>query len=247
MRHLLLSAVAFSVLAGAALAADLPARKEAPVYVAPPPVFTWTGFYIGADIGGGWANANVNNVLGNFNSGTIGGVVGGGRVGYNYQINQFVLGIEGDFYGTGISNTRYFPATDLTIKTSQDWLASLNGRLGYAIDRTLIYAIGGVAWTQGTRDHTLGNFAGPAVAALGYPTSIGVTHDFTGFDVGGGVEYAFTNNWIGRLEYRYYGFCSWNYPGAYWLPRSQVSLSDNVITVGLSYKFGAPEPVVAKY
>lgn len=248
MRLLLLSSVALATLAGAAFAADLPSQKEAPapVYVAPPPVFTWTGFYIGADIGGGWANQSANSTLGSL-SGNGSGVVGGGRVGYDYQINQFVLGVEGDFYGTSIDNTRYFPLADTTVKSSQDWLASVNGRLGYAVDHFLIYAIGGVAWTQGSSTFTAGTILGPRVVLAGFPNSVGVSHSFTGYDVGGGVEYAFTNNWIGRIEYRYYDFGNWNYSGNYWLPRSRTGLNDNVVTVGLSYKFNALEPIVAKY
>ena len=109
MRALLLSTVAFATLAGSAFAADLPSRKEAPVYVAPAPAFSWTGFYIGGDIGAAWATTTAsptgsteNNYYGMSNpSLNTSGFMGGGYVGYNYQLNQnFVVGLEGDFQGT---------------------------------------------------------------------------------------------------------------------------------------------------
>lgn len=242
-------AFAAILIAAPALAADLPSRKEAPVYIAPVPVFSWTGFYVGADIGGGWSEVNtkpygLNGIyLGSANTSSA-GVVGGGRVGYNYQFNQFVIGVEGDFYGTSIGKTTNYASPLLynaysSVKTNQDWLASINGTLGYAIDRTLIYAIGGVAWAgaSATWNSTVAN------------ASFNINHTYTGYDVGGGVQYAFTPNWIGRVEYRHYGFGSWNYGSNAVLSRTGATLNDNVFTVGVSYKFGGPAaaPVVAKY
>uniref|UniRef100_UPI003F94DC09 outer membrane protein n=1 Tax=Rhodoblastus sp. TaxID=1962975 RepID=UPI003F94DC09 len=174
------------------------------------------------------------------------GVIGGGFVGYNYQINNFVIGVQGEFDGTGNGNSRYTSGPlgqfgDVyQSKFSQDWIASIDGRLGYAMDRTLFYALGGVAWDQQSAD--LYNLS------TGY--SISRSNTRTGYDVGGGVEYAFTNNWTGRVEYRYYNFghsndafFDGNLSGIY----ARSTLTDNVFRVGLAYKFGAPEPVVAKY
>ena len=249
MRHFLLSTVALAALAGQAFAADLPSRKEAPVYVAPPPIYNWTGFYGGLDIGGSWGNANlwVPGYPYTFShNSTNNGVIGGGFVGYNYQINNFVIGVQGEFDGTGNGNSRYTSGPlgqfgDVyQSKFSQDWIASIDGRLGYAMDRTLFYALGGVAWDQQSAD--LYNLS------TGY--SISRSNTRTGYDVGGGVEYAFTNNWTGRVEYRYYNFghsndafFDGNLSGIY----ARSTLTDNVFRVGLAYKFGAPEPVVAKY
>ena len=249
MRNFLLSTVALAALAGQAFAADLPSRKEAPVYIAPAPVFSWTGFYVGADIGGAWGNANlwVPGDFGNsFSHNTQNnGVIGGGFVGYNYQINNFVLGLQGEFDGLSNSSTRYtsplgYYQDVYQTQASQNWIASIDGRLGYAIDRTLIYALGGVAWSD--QSASLTNLT------TGYGVSRSNTR--TGYDVGGGVEYAFTNNWTGRIEYRYYNFGSNNtvwsdgiLNGAFY----RTTVTDNVVRVGLAYKFGAPEPVVAKY
>jgi outer membrane immunogenic protein len=252
MRHLLLSTVAIAALAGQAFAADLPARKEAPVYVAPAPIYNWTGFYLGVDIGGSWGNANLW-VPGNYgnsfsHNASNDGVIGGGFIGYNYQINNFVLGLQGEFDGTGNGNSRYtspvgYYSDVYQTSFNQDWIASIDGRLGYSApswDRFLVYAIGGVAWSQQSADLTN--------LTTGYGVSRSNTR--TGYDVGGGLEYAFTNNWTGRIEYRYYNFGSnntvWNdgiLNGAFY----RTTLTDNVVRVGLAYKFGAPEPVVAKY
>src|SRR6478609_10839090 len=101
-KYLLASVAALGIVAaGAASAADLPSRKgpiAAPVYV---PVFTWTGFYVGANAGYGWGNTSTNN-LGQV--GDLDGFIGGGQVGYNYQIGQFVLGAEADFQGADLSS-----------------------------------------------------------------------------------------------------------------------------------------------
>jgi len=229
------------IVAVPALAADLPSRKEAPAFIAPAPVYSWTGFYIGADIGGGWSELNSTTVAGAAFNSSAAGVVGGGRIGYNYQINQFVIGLEGDFYGTGIGQTKYFPSIDATVNTSQNWLASINGVAGFAIDRTLLYVIGGVAWADASSAFTPG-------ASYNGAANFTVSHTYTGYDIGGGVAYAFTPNWIGHVEYRHYGFGSWNYPANVIATRTRATLNDNVFTVGVSYKFGAPPaPVVAKY
>jgi outer membrane immunogenic protein len=239
MRHFMLSTIALAALTGSALAADLPSTKAPPVYVPPAPIFSWTGFYIGADVGGGFGNAKFTTAAGSASLNTS-GVVGGGFVGYNYQINQFVLGLQGDYQGAGISGSTTTPLS--IINGRQDYLAAFNGRLGLAYDRALFYAIGGVAFTN-TRSNIGLNINGVQVGSVGY------SHSWTGYDIGAGVEYAFTNNWTGRVEYRYYDFGAWDYPAVLRSPAGRATLNDNTITVGLAYKFGAPEPVAvaAKY
>jgi outer membrane immunogenic protein len=249
MRKILFSTVALAALAGQAFAADLPSRKEAPVYVAPPPIFSWTGFYAGADIGGSWGNNNVT-VPAAFNANfshnaTNDGVIGGGFIGYNYQINNFVIGLQGGIDGTGNGNSRFLdPFGRFETRFGQDWIASVDGRLGWgAWDRTLLYVIGGVAWDQQTASVT-DNLSG---------FSLSRSNTRTGYDIGGGLEYAFTPNWTARIEYRYYNFGSTNtafldpllVAGAFY----RTTLTDNVVRAGLAYKFGVPEPVpvVAKY
>jgi outer membrane immunogenic protein len=249
MRALLLSTVALAALAGSAFAADLPSRKEAPVYVAPPPAFSWTGFYVGADIGGSFASTSLNNSFTGWTSRSenTSGVMGGGYVGYNYQINNFVLGIEGDFQGTSNNQTVTYLAPvalapiglgdTMQEKAAMNWLASINGRLGIAYDRALFYAIGGAAWGGATASLT------DVTAGLYFPNSTTAS----GFDVGAGVEYAFTPNWVGRVEYRYYDFGNNNITGLGLVSPFRLQTSVNTVRVGLAYLFSAPAPVVAKY
>lgn len=251
MRHLLLSTVALAALAGSAFAADLPSRKEAPVYIAPTPAFSWTGFYVGADIGGAFSSTSINNSWTGWNSHSLdtSGVLGGGYVGYNYQLNQnFVIGVEGDFQGTSASQSSSWLEPNLagaafTQKTSLDWLASINGRLGVSYDRALFYAIGGGAWANGSSTLTGAN-------ANTFPWALSVSRSasLSGYDVGGGVEYAFTPNWVGRVEYRYYDFGNYNLSSAAaTFTPFRLQTSVNTVRVGLAYLFGAPAPVVAKY
>ena len=166
MRKVSLVAAALASFAHPAFAADLLSQKEAPVYVAPPSVFSWTGFYIGADIGGAWGDHDVTIAASPIAPAraintSFSGVIGGGFAGYNYQINQFVIGVQGDIQGLGLSGSTFSPAADVTARVQGDWSGAINGRLGFAFDRALFYAIGGAAFTHGS---TTAN-AGPALAA----------------------------------------------------------------------------------
>ena len=120
-KSLLLGVCASALLAGSALAADLPARAR-PAPVAPIPVFSWTGFYIGANIGGAWSNSTLtDNVTGASFSTNNSGFIGGGQFGYNWQFNNnWVLGIEGDIDGTTISKTSNAVPTGLGTLRSRD-------------------------------------------------------------------------------------------------------------------------------
>ena len=166
------------------------------------------------------------------------GVVGGGLIGYNYQINQFVLGVEGDL--TGSSNQgRFSGALGVRSQDTQyGFGAGIRGRLGWAIDHTLIYATGG--WAYETIDQT---YANPLINNF---LSQRISTDRSGYTVGGGVEYAFNYNWSARLEYRWtdYGKYVSNYSN---LVSIQQHPTDNTIQAALIYHFAAPAPVVAKY
>jgi outer membrane immunogenic protein len=233
--------------AAPAMAADLPSRKEAPVYIAPAPVYSWTGFYVGAEFGGQWGQNAGSVVTNNFNAtlastGTYNtsGVIGGGLVGYNYQINQFVLGVEGDL--TGSSNQGRFTSPNgfISQNTQYGFGAGLRGRLGFAMDRTLIYATGG--WAYETIDQSYGN---PLVNNI---LQQKISTDRSGYTVGGGVEYAFSPNWSGRLEYRYtdYGKYVSNFSNFVNVSVQQHP-TDNTVQAALIYHFAAPAPVLAKY
>lgn len=253
VRKLLLSSVALAAISGTAFAADLPSRRAPPVYAPPPvPVFSWTGFYVGGQVGYAFGRDNAA-ILG---SGPFvanpNGIIGGAHVGYNFSTQSLpvfgtafgtggVIGVEGDVDGsdyrrtTAITGAPFFPTSTNRIPIQ----GSIRGRLGFAVDRALFYATGGAAFADLRNSYT---------TTLGYD-SIG--HTRVGWTVGGGVEYAITNTWSLRAEYRYSDF------GTYtdFAPASGFGLvrhhdSEQRAQVGFSYKFDnpmVPSPVVARY
>ena len=136
------------------------------------------------------------------------------------------------------------PFVTVTAKSSLDWLGAINGRLGVAYDRALFYAIGGAAW-GGVGISGTANYVGVSTPLLGLSQS----KTLSGFDIGAGVEYAFTPNWVGRVEYRYYGFSNYNMTSLanYTVDPARITTSVNTVRIGLAYLFSAPAPVLAKY
>lgn len=201
--------------AGAAQAADLPARRgfvPAPVVMAP--AFMWTGFYAGVNAGYSFNDNKATtvgtpgfiglgaNVPGSLRTGKD-GFIGGGQIGYNYQIGQFVLGVETDLQYVDGKRTTSFTGPALggitTAAGSElSYLGTLRARLGLvASERLMIYATGGLAY---------GNPNNTAAVATGTGALWGGSSDATrfGYAIGAGAEYALTNNWTAKLEYLYY-------------------------------------------
>lgn len=212
------TAFAALALASAAQAADMTA----------PATYDWTGFYLGANAGISWNNSGVDNNfdvdgdgindLNNKIEGDQTAFTAGGIVGYNYQIDQIVLGVEADFNYLGFSdsNSRSVDIIGLdgidtiTGKSSfeADWFGTIRGRLGYAIDNVLIYGTGGLAYGHMSAD-------GKVTASLAGDT-VGTWKGSTdstnwGWTVGGGMEYGI-DNWSLGLEYLYVdlGSGEWN-------------------------------------
>ncbi len=248
LRRILLASVGAIALAGSAFAADLPSRAPPPVYVPPVPIFTWTGIYIGGQIGYAWgtSNNNIGDAFGDYASFSTNnsGVIGGAHVGYNLQLSQFVVGLEGDVDGSSLrkSVTGFIGDVPTTISSNIGVQGSIRGRIGYAWDRVLIYGTGGVAFA---------GLNGSVSTPFGYDSASSTR---VGWTVGGGLEYAVTNNWSIRAEYRYADFGhSTFFPnnsfaglGAY----ANRRITENRVQVGFSYKFDTfapPAPVVAKY
>jgi outer membrane immunogenic protein len=227
------------------------AVKARPVAVLPP-VFSWTGCYIGAQVG--WAELRDRQDLSSpvfalTVTDTADGVKGGGHAGCNYQFNQFVIGVEGDIEAADINNSFAIGAPFSNTTTGSvrlDWQASLRGRVGWAFDRLLLYATGGVAWGH-VRDEYCTRVGG--VCQIGGPGFFdSITSTRTGGTVGVGVEYALLSNFTGRVEYRFTQFQDHtNLLNNFLAPpgRSVNRLEENAVRVGLSYKFGGA--VVAKY
>jgi outer membrane immunogenic protein len=229
-----------------AMSADLPAR---PVYKAPPapvaPPFSWTGFYIGGNIGAGWNQGNLNDSFGLFSGGANNNAtfLGGGQVGANYQINNFVFGVEGDFdwlannNNSGNGTTIITPGGSTVISGSNNgrWLTTLTGRLGVAFDRVLVYGKGGGAWV-GSNNLTLLD------VPTGTTVSFNNSNTNTGWVAGGGVEWAFTQNWTAKAEYDYVGLNSYSLtvPAGLALAGDVFSTGNRnvqMFTVGINYLF----------
>jgi len=246
---------------GAANAADLPSRAPPPAYVPPAPIFTWSGLYVGAQVGYAWANEN--SVIQN-PGGDLGGlapaannpyslnpqgVIGGAHVGYNLQVNQWVVGVEGNVDGTSLSKSQFIglgacPFYCGTVKTTTNLQGSIRARLGLAWDRWLVYGTGGAAFAGVTNFYD-------TIASGGATDTISKTR--TGWTVGGGVAYAITNNWSVGVEYRYSDFGKYvdqSATGAL-LPSTFIHhhLTQNQVQGRLTYRFYTepPAPVVSKY
>ncbi|VTZ21453.1 Outer membrane immunogenic protein [Methylocella tundrae] len=219
----------------------------------PVPIFTWTGVYIGGQIGYAWGktNSNIGDAFGDYAafSTNNSGVIGGAHVGYNLQLSQFVVGLEGDVDGSSMSKSisGVVGGVPTTVSSNMSVQGSIRGRVGYAWDRVLLYATGGVAFA-GVGGTIYGPFGGQVSSSS---TRVGWT-------VGGGLEYAVTNNWSIRAEYRYaqFGHSSFAADNAFATPGlaalgviASRTTNLNRVEVGVSYKFdtAAPVPVVAKY
>jgi outer membrane immunogenic protein len=237
-----------------ALAADLPSRPVAKAPVAVPPPFTWTNCYVGVNAGGKWGNwsgdgldaaaaagsAFAAQVVSNSNNG---GGMFGGQVGCQYQTGGFVLGLEGDFDGVNLKRSFVAGAGALfpfvpgdTVAFKNDWQASIRGRLGYAWDRWLLYATGGVAFADVKAAVSLVPTAnaGPFVAS--------VSNTATGGTVGLGVEYAILDNLSLGVEYRYSSFGHQHLAvgtvnGTTIALTANPSLSTNEVTARLNWHF----------
>ena len=233
IRKFLVSTVALVAVSSAALAADLPSRAPPPVYVPPPPIFTWTGFYVGLEAGDQFGRSSTAFITGagaqpSYNPN---GFIGGGFAGYNYQISQFVVGIEGNVDGSTYHGSATDPVTGALRSTREVVDGSVRGRIGYAWDRLLFFGTGGLA-----------------IASIRNTTSLGAATDVfnvgrVGWTGGGGIEYAFDNNWAVRGEYLYsdYGHIT-EFEATTTGDTIRKHETDNKVMIGLSYKFGPPAP-----
>jgi outer membrane immunogenic protein len=227
---------------GSLLIAALVAMKSQEVLAAPPvAAANWTGFYVGGDIGRGRAKQTATatpipspgfGAPGIFLGGAAGfgllptspgldrkGLLGGVHAGYNWQMMQWLIGIEGDFVFLNAKGSdsetliAMWPGVPtvtngtLRVTAKNDWLASARVRLGYVWNNWLLYGTGGVAWTETSYNAT---FIDPAALVVTFPADSFANSSFsktsTGYAVGGGLEWMILQNWLLRVEYLHYGF-----------------------------------------
>ena len=207
-----------------AFAAAAPARAAdlsvAPLYKAPPAVqaYNWSGFYLGANGGGGWGTSNWST-LGSFN--VSGGVIGG-TAGMNWQAGHAVFGLEGDLDWSGLRGSG--PALCPGCATNNDWLATVRGRAGYSFDRFMPFVTGGLAVCD--------------IRATA-PGFAGTTQTNAGWTVGGGLEFALTNNLTAKAEYLHVDLGNMNCGFSCGVGTgNNVSLREDIVRGGLNYRFG---------
>jgi outer membrane immunogenic protein len=228
-------------LATAASAADL--AVKAPLYKAPVTLpFSWTGCYVGAEGGGIWGRSKdtaadptrsdyglpINNGF------DLSGGLAGGTVGCNYQISNWVFGVENDISWTNATGSAADISgfnTAATSQTSEKWLDTLRGRLGYAWDRVLFYGTGGAA------------FAGTAVQVCNPASCVNDSQNRTGWAAGAGIEYAPWDHVTLKLEYLHADFGTTSYINPS-VPNSigtfvtrDVPLTNDLVRAGVNYKF----------
>jgi outer membrane immunogenic protein len=218
MNRLLLS-VSLIALAGPAVAADMPGRRAPqPAFTQAPPMFTWTGFYLGANAGAVWGDFTKTGKPIDTKAGFTGGITAG----YNHQINNLVLGLEGDYNYSGLGGRgAIFPGPTF-VKADLTSFGTVRGRLGVAFDRAMIYGTGGYAFGFSTLES-------------GFLKSTSSHH---GYVVGAGLEYAFTQNVSAKAEYLYMPLDSKN---ALTIPGfgvgSKTGIDANVLRAGVNYRF----------
>ena len=268
MKKLLLASVALTVAATAAMAADAPVRHKryvkAPIYKAPPmayipPAYDWSGMYIGGHVGWGHVRDQATTqaaggllALGAVNSLISDQFIGGLQGGYNFMVApRILLGFEGEFtwltqkYSTATPTLA--PPTILTYTSTPDWVATAAGRLGYTQDNMMIYAKGGAAWI----DSKYGAFQTPAA---GIPFAVSDVR--TGYVVGGGLEYGFSQNWSAKAEYAYLDFGTNSYNVGFGGATTATGIKTEMqqVKLGLNYRFNGfgkmptfAEPLSTKY
>jgi outer membrane immunogenic protein len=232
MRSLLLASVAAVAMAASAQAADLGAGRSAIAAEVVAPADLWSGFYAGVHAGYGSGHARVPaNFFFADSSHKFSGAVLGGQFGWNYQVGQFVLGLEATLSYAGLAGSAGVGAgvNAGSMRTDAKWLTTMGPRLGFAFDRALIYAKGGFA------------AAGLTSGFVGGGGDLRSAFVRTGWFLGAGIEYAFAPNWSLRAEYNYMNFGG-GYSHLLNFGTSKIvilsPLDAHVVTVGLNYRFG---------
>jgi outer membrane immunogenic protein len=275
MKKALIAGAAFASLLAAtnAFAADLPVYSKAPAVAA---VYDWTGLYIGTNLGYSWGRGSTDgNATGTrtvalnavppvvtalalplIGRADVNGFIGGGQLGYNWQRGTWLYGLEGDIQfsnerGSGdVCTVAGCPVGSavFTRDYKLDWFGTARGRVGFLpAERLLLYATGGLAY---------GNFSG---SSWTLPLDVGTwSHLQAGWTVGAGVEAALGSNWSVKFEYLYMDL---GHVGGSTATNTTVAgttttvltyvfntrFTDSIARVGVNYKFGGPEAIVAKY
>lgn len=238
------AAIAVLGVAGSAHAADMAPR---PVYKAPPAFeralpYRWAGFYAGGNLGYGWATASATVTgpagLSADASEDLNGGIFGLQAGYNWQFGQWVVGVETDIQATSqkASQTVTCATCGAGVTATRDsklpWFGTTRLRAGYAFDRWLVYATGGLAYGEHTNDVT--------ATSGGATGSSSSSETRAGLAVGGGVELGLAPNWSARVEYLYLDSGTVTTTTAvtgFGTVTTEERLKNNVVRLGVNYRF----------
>jgi outer membrane immunogenic protein len=217
MRSFLLAGVSVLALGVAsASAADIarrPPPPPAPAVVEP--VYNWTGPYVGINGGYGWGNSDFSAPFNSAAFDTSGGLVGG-TLGYNYQVNQFVFGLEGDIDASWMKGSALCGGA-FTCQTKNTWLGTARGRLGYSFGRFMPYVTGGAAFGD----------INTSINGLGSASDTKV-----GWAAGGGIEAVLSGPWTAKVEYLHVDLGR----GAPILG-SDAKFDADIVRAGINYRF----------
>ena len=247
MQRLATAIAAIALIGAPAFAADMAVKAPPP----PAPVYSWTGCYIGGNVGYGWGRNQVTDFLTlpgfNVGSDTGTGVVGGGQIGCDYQAANWVFGVQGMFDGSGVTgslvpngaNSAFNPlgfTSNERLGFKNEWFATLTARIGYVVQpQTLLYLKGGAAWA-----HNAYSDNDPTIPVFGNGSA-----NPSGWTIGGGLEYAFLPNWSLFVEYNFIDFGSrnvtivYNPADGFTNPYGYNEKQNlQTVLVGLNYRFG---------
>ena len=249
MRRLRLGLVVTTALvtSGAEALAGNPAAN--PRYQTPAPAFNpWLGWYAGGNVGGSWGRARSDFGISGFAtsiaaSGSVSpnGVIGGGQLGYNWQLDpNWLIGVEADIQASGekASATRFdtvdFEGVTTNYEAKIEWFGTARGRLGYVFDRrVLLYATGGLAYGRVSISGSSSTIIGGAIAFSSADVK-------TGWTAGGGVEgVAWDPRWTWKVEYLYVDLGTLDAAVSSGLTTTHATtkFTDQVVRAGLNFHF----------
>jgi outer membrane immunogenic protein len=229
MKRALVALLLSIVAAGQAFAADLPLPARLPSTSYFPAPYNWGGGYFG--LNGGYAVGSSDWTLGALSTGNFktNGFLFGGTLGGNFQYSHVVVGLEADLDWSGLTGTSSVglcapPVAGFACKTKSDWLSTARFRAGYAFDRFLLFATGGLAIANVELVITNPAATDSKVEA--------------GWTAGGGIEYAFADMWTAKIEYLFVDFGKMHcQAAAIVVCGGSVTLNENVVRGGVNFKF----------
>ena len=225
MKRVILSMTALAVIAAAApaaIAADMPVRRPLPemaVKAPQPPIFNWSGFYVGAHAGYGWGRSKFDAAASGTDHFDVDGWLFGGLAGVNYQVGQTVFGAEADINWSGMDGRA--SCGGFTCETEVPWFGTVRGRLGYAADRFMPYITGGLAF--GKVDAKVSGFGSESDTRVGWTAGVG-------------AEYALTENMSWKTEYLYVDLGSFDCSSC-GAPTPDVDFRSHIVRTGLNVRF----------